>query len=341
MLNHTQDAEDVLQFLSQYQRYYILSHIEPDGDCVAASLALASFLKRRGKLVTLLNEGPFDRPEIRNYQPHFESTAPAATALQDSDAAAVILDCSDYGRLGALSQIVGQLPVAVIDHHSTNETNAACTLLDSSAPSTTVLIQLLIEHSGERLTPTEARHALFGLCTDTAYFRHLDHDSGDAFRFAARLVDAGASPRETHDAMFGGQSLASRYLIARWLERARPLCEGRALITYHTREDGREFAPAEFDTATLYQLLLGVHGCSVVAFVREESETSCTGSLRSITDLDVAAIARMFGGGGHKRAAGFFIERSYTEVYAQLTTVIEERLAELPPPVPNVHPETP
>ena len=130
--------------------------------------------------------------------------------------------------------------------------------------------------------------------------------------------------------MFGGQTLNSRYLLARLLERARPACNGRMLITYQTREDNQAFEPNDRDSATLYQLLLGVRECSVVAFVREEGERSCTGSLRSIGDFDVAAIAQMFGGGGHTRAAGFYIERSYSEVYAQLIAAIEERFAAFP-----------
>jgi len=326
MINLASTVESLLQFMEQYQTYYILSHVEPDGDCIGASLVLASFLRRRGKNVRLMNEGPFDRPEVRDYHPLFESSAPEPASLNARDSAAIVLDSSDFARLGRLAGLVEVLPVAVIDHHASNSANGERVLVDPSAPSTTVLVQLLIEHSGERLTPDESQNALFGLCTDTGYFRHLDHGSGDAFRAAARLVDAGASPRAAHDAMFGGQPLASRLLLARLLERVKPIGGDRALITLQTLDDAREFPPSERDTATLYQLLLGVHGCEVVAFVREESENSCTGSLRSISDFDVAEIAELFGGGGHKRAAGFFIERSADEVYAQLVALIEERL---------------
>ncbi len=324
MKNLTDATAAVLRFLSSYEHYYILSHVEPDGDCIGASLALESFLKRRGKTVTLLNEGPFDRPEIQDFAPRFHTTLPQLSS-QDT-CAAVVLDCSDYERLGKLSSLPERLPTAVVDHHATNDSGGEFALIDPTAPSTTVLIQLIIEAAEESPTPEEARHALFGLCTDTGYFRHLDHGSGDAFRFAARLVDAGASPRETHDAIFGGHSRASRYLLARWLQRVESIAEGRALLTYQTLADSQEFAPGERDTGMLYQLLLGVRGCSVVAFVRQENEAECSGSLRSTTDFDVAAIAQLYGGGGHKRAAGFLTDQKLDEVYAELRSIIEERL---------------
>ncbi len=326
MEDHTGETAALLRFLSSYKHYYILSHVEPDGDCVGASLALESFLTRRGKTVTLLNEGPFDRPEIQDFAQRFRTALPTQSSLDGC--AAVVLDCSDYERLGSLSSLPRRLPAAVVDHHATNDTSGEFVLIDPTAPSTTVLIQLIIETAEGSLTPEEARHALFGLCTDTGYFRHLDRDGGDALRSAARLVDAGASPREVHDAIFGGQPLASRSLLARWLQRVEPVAGGRALLTYQTLRDSQEFAPSERDTGMLYQLLLGVRGCRVVAFVRQENQTECSGSLRSTNDFDVSAIAQLYGGGGHKRAAGFLTDRPAGEVYAELRELIESRLAE-------------
>ena len=118
ILNRTEAADRILQFLSRYERYYILSHIEPDGDCIAASLTLASFLERHGKRVFLLNDGPFDRPEIRKFRPRFDSSVAAGGALHGASAAAVVLDSSDFERLGSLSKLAERLPVAIVDHRS-------------------------------------------------------------------------------------------------------------------------------------------------------------------------------------------------------------------------------
>ena len=311
-------------FLTAHETYYVIGHEEPDGDCICSSLAVAQFLRRRGKKVKLFNEGPFDRPEIRRFAESFRSELPRRERELDDGPAALVLDCSTAARIGSLASDVEGLPTAVIDHHASGEPFGNPRYLVTSAPSTSFLIQLVIESFGETPTSEEAELILLAIGTDTGYFRHLDHGSGDAFRAVARLVDAGASPKSVYDRMYGGKHLAARKLLARQLERAERI--GDFIITYELAEDTEEFGKENRESDTLYRLLTTIDGCRALALVREVDHGSCTGSLRSTDDTDVGVIAERFGGGGHPRAAGFLAHKPWHEVVDELKTIFEEVL---------------
>lgn len=324
---------ELLGFLGQYETYYLVSHTEPDGDCLASSLALGHYLERHGKRVKHYNEGPFVRSEIIELARGFRDTLTTAEITTDPSPAAVVLDCSSRERVGELGEMLSQVPIAVIDHHAAGNPFGDVVYVDADAPSTTVLVQAAIEAAGDTPTLEESELLLFGLSTDTGFFRHLDIGSGRAFRAAARLVDAGASPKDTFNRVNGGKTFASRKLLARLLSRVEMQAGGRIALTYETMEDTAEFGRENRDSDTLYQLLMGTHPCTVVALIREEETEACTGSLRSSDDTDISIVARRFGGGGHKRAAGFMVHKSLEETYARvreelLSLVESDRLSD-------------
>ncbi len=303
--------DSLREFLDAGEDFVVCSHMEPDGDCVASSLALGSFLKRRGCTVTHLNPGPFNRTEIIRFAPEFLPRLPedrATTGLR-----AIVVDCSTVERIGDIADDVASLPTAVIDHHSAGEVFGEQRYVDVTAPATCFLIQNIIESYGESPTREEAELLLFGLATDTGFFRHLDKDSADVFGSVSRLVAAGAVPRTIHALMYGDRPMNARRLLARLIDRVESHCDGAVMITWESLADAEEFGRATRDSDTLYQLLTSVEGVRAVAVVREETRSSCTGSLRSVDDTDVGEVARQFGGGGHKRAAGFLTHGSLAE----------------------------
>lgn len=326
--SHSVSVDDppqaLLDFLDTYETYYLVGHIEPDGDCLASSLALGSFLRRRGKRVRHFNEGPFFRPEVKRFEEHFEGGLSVEEALSERNAATVILDCSTPERVGNLGAALRELPAAVIDHHSAGEPYGDVSYIVPTAPATSLLVQKTIEATGSELTPEEAEYALFALSTDTGFFRHLDIGSDVAFHATARLVAAGASPRRVFDMIYGGKSLASRKLIARVLSRTETRHGGRYMISYETAADTAEFGRENRDSDTLYQLMMGTRGCEVIALLREDTASSCTGSLRSNNDIDVGAVAQRFGGGGHKRAAGFLVQKPWQTVMDELKSIFDD-----------------
>ncbi len=297
-----------MAFLDRYERYIIVGHKEPDGDCVGSQLALASYQKRRGKSVFLVSAGPFTRTEIAAYAGLFSDRIDPSV-LEAGSCALVVLDCSSLLRIGSIVDgLPPGLPVAFIDHHASGDASADVCLIDHKAPAVTYLVQGIIETGAGALSPEEAELLLFGLCTDTGFFRHLDHHSAAVFASVSRLVAAGASPKRAFDMMNGGKPFASRKLMGDLLSRAQTWYDGRLIITSMNLDDQARYGLIGRDSDMLYQLLLTVAGMEVAVVVRQEDENHCTIGFRSRESVDVSVIAASFGGGGHRLASGAHLE---------------------------------
>jgi phosphoesterase RecJ-like protein len=300
--------EDLLVFIKTGSKFLVAGHKEPDGDCVGSQLALSSALRRMGKEAIPCSAGPFKRTEVLPYAGRF---CAAPEPEERENARVIVVDCSAPQRTGDLAPFLEGLPTAVIDHHATGDhplpSAESPVFLDPRAPSVTFLILLIIEALGERPSPEEAEMLLFGLCTDTGFFRHVEEGGGDTFALASRLVKAGASPKKTFQAIHGGKSLGSRILMGIILARAEALFDGRLILSFEKYEETQRFGLEGRDSDSLYQMLQSVAGVEAMVIIRQETPENCTVGLRSRDAVDVAAIAAAFGGGGHKNAAGLSI----------------------------------
>lgn len=313
----------VLDTLDNHCTFFILGHEDPDADCLGSQRALGSWLERRGKTVHLCSMGPWGRPEIADWQSSFEGKIPKVP--DGAVPLTVILDCSSFERTGFPANVLPDAPVLVIDHHAAGSDFGDIRFVDPLSPSTTLIIQKLIEIAGDTPTREEAELLFLGFCTDTGFFRHIEAGRSEPLEAVSRLVAAGASPTETFRFMAGGRSLGSRRLLGRVLERAELYFGGRVVIAWETWKDWRELG-SERDSDMLYQLLMSISGIEAAAVIREQNDGNCVVGLRSITDLDVADIAHFFGGGGHKKAAGCTISGDRHDVTDHLIQIFADRL---------------
>jgi phosphoesterase RecJ-like protein len=314
---------ELIEFIRTGGKFLVAGHKEPDGDCVGSSLALSSALRRLGKEAIPCSAGPFKRTEIKSYEPHFMSSPGEA---ERRDARVIIVDCSAPDRTGDLEAPIKGLPLALIDHHSAGVRPGEGTVvyLDPEAPSVTSMILRLIEALGLSPTAEEAEQLLFGLCTDTGFFRHVDAGNGEALACASRLVGAGASPKRVFNAINGGKSFNSRILLGLQLSRAEEHFDGRLIYTSEEYGETRRFGLEGRDSDSLYQILLSSARVEAIAVIRQETPERCSVGLRSRDWVDVAAIAAGFGGGGHKNAAGFAVPALIAELKPRVLSGFEK-----------------
>ncbi|MDR1933203.1 MAG: bifunctional oligoribonuclease/PAP phosphatase NrnA [Spirochaetales bacterium] len=294
----------LLDFLDKYDTYFVVGHKEPDGDCLGSQLALASFLRRRGKNTALLSAGPFDRREIRRHENLF---AKSLTPEQKTAAAGVIiLDCASLERIGDIAQEIAGREIAVIDHHSAGDTEFGdIRYIRADSPCVTLLVQKIIEAFAEEPTQEEAHLIFSGFATDTEFFRHLENDAPEVLSMLSRLAAKGVTPRQIYRETFGSYSPQSRIFIADALKTMESHYGGRFILVHELLEHSREFQREHRQTDAVYQLLLSTEGCEALAFIREEDTGKTAVSLRSVDCVNVGLISRQFNGGGHKNAAGF------------------------------------
>jgi bifunctional oligoribonuclease and PAP phosphatase NrnA len=294
--------DDVLAFIRGHGSFVLLGHKEPDGDCIASQIVMRRILESMGKTCRLVSVGPFDRPEITQFAGLFEPDV-SASDLQKGTAL-IILDCSTADRTGGPGARLKGLPALVVDHHASGEVYGNARFVVSSSPSTTLLVLALADAFGCPLNAEDACLLLFGLCTDTGFFRHLGAGSSDIYRTVARLTDMGTSTSEVFKLVYGGRDLQSRKLLAAMLQRTESLWDGKLLLTWQTAEDRRMLGASQRGEDDLYRLLQTVKGSEVVAFIKEEEGGRFSLGLRSNRGVDVGAVAASFGGGGHRQAAG-------------------------------------
>lgn len=316
----------LLEFIEGHDCLYILGHREPDGDCIGSQLALASMLQGMGKRVHVLSSGPFNRIEILPFEARFKSEVPAERDFERT--AALVVDCSSMSRIGSIAERMPDIPVAFIDHHATAGIAGPHDWLDESAPAVSAMILLLMEAMNHVPTKEEAELLFFGLSTDTGFFRHLDEHSAETFRIAARLVDAGVSPKRVFMAINGGRTLASRRMLGELLLRIQPYYEGRLLVSWVTIEDQQKYGMSSRDSDLLYQLMMGIVDCEVCFVVKQETDDMCTVGLRSRDSVNVAKIAEKYGGGGHRLAAGLSMNGKVNEVVHTLVDAFSSVFSE-------------
>jgi len=320
------DSRDAIRFIESHSAYLVLGHKEPDGDCVASQVTVATLLTALGKTATLCSAGPFDRPEISDYGRRFSSTIPAD---RPQGTAVIIVDCSTPDRTGPLGSMIAGLPCLVIDHHSAGESFGTARLVDSSAPSTTMLVHQLFEDMGVPFDGEVARLMMFGLCTDTGFFRHLGQGGADTFRAVARLVEHGTSTAEVYMMVYGSRDLSTRKLLAEMLTRTESHWNDRLLLTWQLMADRQRMGAAQRGEDDLYRLLQTIKENVVVVLIREEKAGMFSVGLRSNSALDVGAIAASFGGGGHRQAAGFDIPGTLESVRKTLLDAFRSRLEKM------------
>ncbi|MCL2277231.1 MAG: bifunctional oligoribonuclease/PAP phosphatase NrnA [Treponema sp.] len=305
--------DELIKFVKSGDSFIVTGHREPDGDCIGSQLALQSAIKRLGKKAVVLSAGPFNRTELRNYIKFFDTTPDDLKAENyPKGTKVIIVDCSTMERIGDIRSLLDNFPMAIIDHHRASNHPASSedspVYVDAEAPSCTILIYKLISSLGLKLTEEEATLLLFGLCTDTGFYRHLTEKNADVFEAAAKMIRYGASPKKIFHITNGGKSLKSRILIGNILTRSQSFFDGRLLVSYETLEDFNSFGIESRDSDSLYHLLMSIEGVEAIVIIRQECADNCTVSLRSSDIINVSQVAASFGGGGHKNAAGLTLK---------------------------------
>src|SRR5438105_10394404 len=300
-----------------HERFLLTTHENPDGDALGSLLAAKLAFDQLGKDSVMTLHG--DAPLPGEYQ--FMPLAELQRRWPDdvSERVLVALDCANESRI-ADPEVLGRVPLSIdLDHHHDNSRFGDVNLVVPDASSTGEVLRDLFRELDVELTPEIAEPLYIALVTDTGRFQYTN-TTPKALRLAAELVEAGADVHRVFQGVYESVQFAKLKLLARALDRAQVYEGGRIVISYLLRTDFAEVGAAEPYSEGIIVYLRAVEGADMAVLIREpprqEGPTRRVSLRASIDELDVSAIARKSGGGGHRQAAGFSSEASIDEISA-------------------------
>jgi phosphoesterase RecJ-like protein len=298
----------VVQLIEQQQRFMITSHIRPDGDGLGSGLALYWMLRDLGKDADVVLR---DRvPPAYNVLPASDLVIVQSDVTQRYDAA-FIIECSDVERPG-LPSLKDQF-VVNIDHHSTTGPFGDINWIDPTAAAVGEMIYNLCKALGVEVTKEIAECIYTALLTDTGSF-HFSNTTERTLKIASELVRRGVEPARISQALFYSGSFAKVKLLGLVLSNIERDESGRIAWITMDRATMYEADACEEDSDGIVNHALSIGEVEAVAFFKELKPGAYRISLRSKGKNNVAKVAELFGGGGHRNAAGCRIEGELEEV---------------------------
>jgi phosphoesterase RecJ-like protein len=323
------DLEAIADALRRHDRFLVVTHENPDGDALGSLLAAAIALRSLGKDAVMYLPGVTPLPREYAFMPLDELVRERPPDA--SERVLLAVDCAKAERIGD-PQAVERAPLVLdVDHHHDNTRFGDLNLIVADASSTGEVLRDVIRELGLELTPELAEPLYIALVTDTGRFQYTN-TTPKALRLAAELVEAGADIHAVFQQVYESVEFAKLKLLARALDRAEVLEGGRIVVSHLLRDDFAAAGAAEPYSEGIIDYLRAVEGAELAVLVREQLNDAAQahkGSLRSsIDELDVSAIARRFGGGGHRQAAGFSTDLPLPEIVGQIREgFLEQRAA--------------
>jgi phosphoesterase RecJ-like protein len=310
------DVKSVADAIRENDRFLVVTHENPDGDALGSMLATALGLRALGKDVVMYLSG--NAPTPAEYR--FLDLGDVQRELPaDLDQRVVLaVDSANERRIGEENTGVDRAKLVVnVDHHHDNSRFGDVNLIVAEASSTSEIVRDILGELGVALTPEIAAALYVGLVTDTGRFQYTN-TTPKALRLAAELVEAGADVHGIFQHVYETVQFSKLKLLARALERAQLFEGGGLVVSYLLKEDFGAVGAEEPYSEGIIDSLRAVEGSEMVALIREPPRNEGPArriSLRSSHDeVDVSAIARKLGGGGHRQAAGFSSELPISDI---------------------------
>lgn len=304
---------DLLQLLSSASRVWVIPHERPDGDALGAAIGLQAILRQRGAEVAVFCA---DVPaKVYDVIPGVDRVQTVAPDWMPE--AVILVDCGDPTRAGRAGDLLTALPSSVIratiDHHVSNSSSTPLEWIDPTAAATCEMVSLIAVALGADLeieNATIATALAAGIIMDTATFQH-GNTTPRTLQVAGLLLAAGAPLSEISRRLYRSKPARQIRLHARVLDRMTSSDDGLTVWTAMRRADLIASGASPEESEGIVDTLAQVEEANVALLFKEEGPDSTRLSIRTKGHgPDATAIAALFGGGGHARAAGATIDAS-------------------------------
>ncbi len=302
--------DEVLNQIERHKRFLLTSHARPDGDAVGSTLACAQILRSMGKeAVVVLSDGV---PVIYRRLPFSDAVLQSTEEAPDTEAA-IILECDGVAR----TKLTGleRHYLINIDHHATARPFGDVNWIDTTACATAEMVFLLARQAGVKISPEVATCLYTAVLTDTGSFC-FPGTTERTFGLAQELVRCGADPVDIAHKVYFSTAVSKMRLLGAALSNLHR--QGNLVWMHITQETMERCEATEADCEGLVNYALAIERVEVALFFRELPSGNFRVSLRSKGNVNVAAVAEFFGGGGHECASGCAVNGPLANALEQL-----------------------
>lgn len=311
---HAEAIASFLKLLRERQSFLITSHSRPDGDAIGSSLGLMHLLDAMGKDVTVAFADPV--PPTYGRLPGIERITPdLPTTLPD---AAILLECDCIARSGF--QAIDARFTINIDHHLSGRAFADFNWIDPEAPAVGAMIYDVAIVAGLPITPAMATCLYTAVLTDTGGFTY-NSTTAATFGLAQHLIESGADAHGVTRAVYFSTAPSKMRLLGLALNRMQ--IDGSIAWSWVTESDLASTDATIEDCEGIVNFLIGMAGINAAVFLRELPSGDFRLSLRSKDDIDVAAVAKLFAGGGHRNASGGTVAGPFDAAIQNVTAALQ------------------
>ena len=300
------ELDQVVEELRSADKLLLTTHENPDGDALGSLLGMHWILRQIGK-DSLMYLSPEEFPLPHEYRDMESSEIVGAPPADMNERVAVFLDCGNIDRMPVDFLQREGVHILNIDHHHDNTRFGTANLVDPQASCTAEIVWRLAKELGAELTAEIAGALYVGLITDTGRFMY-ENTTPEAHQMAAELMEAGVEPHRIYSKIYEALPFSRMKLLGRALASVQRFDDGALTRLHLTVADFEETEAVENDSEGIVDHARSVEGTAVAMLVRDLTGDRAGRrkvSLRA-TDgrVDVSEIARSFGGGGHRQAAG-------------------------------------
>lgn len=335
-MSSSNDFQKAFELINKASSILITTHTRPDGDACGCLAALSEALTALGKKAKLLMVSPL--PQW--YQFLFDQKVPVlgedvgveqliAGQWGEYDLI-VIVDTNSCSQLPKFEQYLKQADkaVLVIDHHVTADGLGDVELVDSGAAATGLILLDFFKYADWPIATKIAEAIFVAIGSDTGWFQFGNTDSR-VYRGCAELIDAGVKPAEIYDKLYQNSSYPRFKLMVAMLNTLELHFDGRYATQYLLQRDFQQAGAAYQDTENLINECHQIGTVEVSALFVELADGRIRCSLRSRCDIDVSQIAAKFGGGGHKMAAGTYLQGPLADAMQVIYEQVAQRIQRL------------
>ncbi len=317
------------EVIKQANNIVLTSHIRPDCDALGSELGMAGVLRALGKKVRIVN-GQATPDNLAFIDPKQEIMC-IGQDIQPDEIADIdlhmILDTSAWVQLGPMADVIrnSSCKKIIFDHHQDEDDIDAELFKNTSAEAVGRMVVEAAEHLGVELTPEISMPLFAAISTDTGWFR-FPSVTEITYEIAAKLVRGGAVPANIYGDLYERETVGRVRLRGIVLSRIKVELEGRLAYTHILREDYEETGAHPTDTEDLINLALRIEGTKFAVIMIEQVTGGFKMSFRSRCGVPCNEVAAHFGGGGHKAAAGAFIDEPFENVQSKVLEYVREKL---------------